>query len=321
MLFLGVDGGSTKTAYCLTDETGTIRAQVDTEGCNVLQLGEERFARRMREGKDRLLAMAGIELRDLTGVHMGLTAYGETPYGTEQINRVMAQTYPQVPLACSGDAEIAWAGSLGGQAGINIVAGTGSIAYGENGEKKARTGGWSCTFCDEGSAHWTARQAIQLFTRQADGRAPKSALYELTRAEYALEEDLHFICQINTDFLRNAAKAAQYQMVLLKAWQQGDTQAEAIYRAGAQALVEMVMSLHGQLGFAHGEPVALSRSGSMFKNEAYLKLLEENLPTGVFRLTQPLASPVAGAVILAARQFLPREGMPSFLNALNRAGI
>ena len=70
-----------------------------------------------------------------------------------------------------------WAGALAGEDGINIVAGTGSIAYGEYRGRSARAGGWGELFSDEGSAYWLAREGLRLFSRMSDGRAPRGALY------------------------------------------------------------------------------------------------------------------------------------------------
>ena len=71
---------------------------------------------------------------------------------------------------CGNDAVCGWAGALAGEDGINIVAGTGSIGYGEFEGRAARAGGWGELFSDEGSAHWIAREALSLFSRMSDGR-------------------------------------------------------------------------------------------------------------------------------------------------------
>ncbi len=83
---------------------------------------------------------------------------------------------------CGNDMVCAWAGSLGGEDGINIVAGTGSIGYGERRGRSARAGGWGEVFGDEGSAYWIAVQGLNVFTRMSDGRLPKGSLYAVFRA-------------------------------------------------------------------------------------------------------------------------------------------
>jgi hypothetical protein len=65
-------------------------------------------------------------------------------------------------IAAANDAVCAWAGSLGGEDGITIVAGTSSIGYGERKGRAARAGGWGEPFSDEGSAYWIHIQAPML---------------------------------------------------------------------------------------------------------------------------------------------------------------
>ena len=51
----------------------------------------------------------------------------------------------------------------------NIVAGIGSICYGERNGAIARCGGWGELFSDEGSAYWIACRGLNLFSRMSDG--------------------------------------------------------------------------------------------------------------------------------------------------------
>ena len=65
---------------------------------------------------------------------------------------------------------------------INILAGTGSMAISRNEEGQIiRCGGWSEFFSDEGSCYWLGIKALELFSKQADGRAEKSHLYKLIK--------------------------------------------------------------------------------------------------------------------------------------------
>ena len=47
----------------------------------------------------------------------------------------------------------AWAGAFGGEPGIVLISGTGSICYGRNAAREeVRAGGWGPLFSDQGSA-------------------------------------------------------------------------------------------------------------------------------------------------------------------------
>src|SRR5262249_44790254 len=69
--------------------------------------------------------------------------------------------------------------ALGGQPGVVVIAGTGSIALGVNAAgKTARSGGWGPTLSDEGSAYDIARRALRAVVASFDGRSEKKVLNE-----------------------------------------------------------------------------------------------------------------------------------------------
>ncbi len=86
-----------------------------------------------------------------------------------------------------------WAGALGGGDGINVVAGTGSIAYGERRGLAHRAGGWSELFGDEGSAYWVAVQGLNAFSRMSDGRLPRGPLHALLAERVGITSDLDLV--------------------------------------------------------------------------------------------------------------------------------
>ncbi len=51
--------------------------------------------------------------------------------------------------------------AAGCSAGIAVIAGTGSAAWGTNGEDEARAGGWGYLLGDEGSGYWFGREAVR----------------------------------------------------------------------------------------------------------------------------------------------------------------
>ena len=97
---------------------------------------------------------------------------------------------------CGNDMVCSWAGSLACADGISVIAGTGSMAYGEYAGRTARAGGWGELIGDEGSAYWIAREGMNLFSRMSDGRAPRGPLYELVRARFGIAVDLDLCARV-----------------------------------------------------------------------------------------------------------------------------
>ena len=65
--------------------------------------------------------------------------------------------------AVDNDMVCGWAGSLACEDGINIVAGTGSIGYGQRRGWPHAPAAGAKHFSDEGSAYWIAMQGLNAF--------------------------------------------------------------------------------------------------------------------------------------------------------------
>jgi N-acetylglucosamine kinase-like BadF-type ATPase len=127
---------------------------------------------------------------------------------------------------CGNDMICSWAGSLACRDGVSVIAGTGSMAYGEYAGRCARAGGWGELIGDEGSAYWLAREGMNLFSRMSDGRAARGPLYELVRARLGLDSDLDLCARVygEREYARGLAQLRRWSA----AAQAGDGQANDI---------------------------------------------------------------------------------------------
>ena len=321
MIFLGCDGGSTKTELLLTDEAGHVLAHRAFPGCNYAFLGRDGFARHMQACVAGALDEARLLPGQVTAAMFGLPVYGEVP-GTEaeipQILRALLPGCPQVVI--ENDAVAGWGGSLGGQPGIHIVAGTGSIAYGQDEAGRAcRAGGWSLLFSDEGSCSWVGRQVITAFVKQADGRLPRTVLYDLVRKAAGLRgKDQYFSQILQIDLRQDSAKLASFQRIALAAARRGDRTMQAVYRAAASELVQMVRAVKSQLHFS-GTP-RVSYAGGLFHAGALvLAPFSEGVHNLDCQLVRPRFSPILGAAALAARGRLDAAALERMLARLDAA--
>ena len=110
------------------------------------------------------------------------------------------------------------------------------------------------------------------FTKQSDGREPKTALYEAVKTQYHLQEDSDILttCVVNWNFDRTRV-AAMSQTVFTLA-KQNDPVAMKIFQEAAKELADIYIL----------EPL-----------KEYLSIE----PT--LTLTEPILSPDAGSIILA----------------------
>ena len=162
-MFLGVDGGGTKTAYAVIDAGGRVRAQHVGPSVSHLVAGFAQTEQVLSDGIQAVLAMAQLTPGDLTYSFLGLPAYGEDTATLDRLNALPATLLKSGRYRCDSDMVCSWAGSLACADGISVIAGTGSMAYGEYEGRTARCGGWGEIIGDEGSAYWIAREGMNLF--------------------------------------------------------------------------------------------------------------------------------------------------------------
>ncbi len=157
-VFLGMDGGGTKTAFLLTDGEGTTLAESRQPASSWFDAGTGLVGDVVRAGVDAVTSAAGIAPADITFAHFGIPGHGESSRDTPVLDALPADVLGHDRYSCGNDMVGGWAGSLAGRDGVNVIAGTGSMAYGERGGTAHRVGGWSEVFGDEGSAYWVAVQ-------------------------------------------------------------------------------------------------------------------------------------------------------------------
>ena len=255
------------------------------------------------DGVKSSLQKVGAQLTDCVGVCIGLPCYGENARQDEAMRDSLRKALTPAPLHIVNDVEVGWAGALECQPGIHIVAGTGSIAFAkdESGHA-ARSGGWNEFFGDEGSCYWIGKEAMSLFTKEADGRAAKGALYEIVRQELRLADDMDLIDLVIREYAPYRDKVAAFQRFAAQAAQEGDTEAIALYERAAHELALMVQALKRELRFPDGTKV--SYSGGLFQTgDLILAPLKREVTALHCALEAPKKSGVEGAWLLAVHNF------------------
>lgn len=304
--FLGVDGGGTKTRFALIDSEGRLLGQAQQSTTYHPQVGMEGVRDILTLGIAQALQEAGLPTSAIRHAFFGLPAYGEDSRAMSLLQAIPAAILGHDHYACDNDMVCGWAGSLACADGINIVAGTGSIGYGQRRGNAARSGGWGEAFSDEGSAYWIATQGLNAYSRMSDGRLPKGALHALVNEELALDRDLDLCARVYGEHAYNRSDFARLSLIVAKAARQGDAIAKGIYQRAGSELAQIADALRRSLGFADGETVPLSYSGGAFSaGELLLTPFSASLrhASPDFELRAPLHEPHYGAAIYAAKLY------------------
>ena len=301
-LYLGVDGGGTKTRFALIDAAGTLLAQTQLGTAYHPQVGLDGVRHILEEGIAIVLAPLQRGREDIAQAFFGLPAYGEDRRATAALDLIPGQVLGHQRYACDNDMVCGWAGSLACADGINIIAGTGSRGYGRRGAAAARAGGWGEAFGDEGSAHWIATQGLNAFSRMSDGRLPRGPLHAILRAHFGLDDDLDLCAHVYGEGVGTRGDIARLSVQVAQAADASDAVAIGIFQQAGEELARIAQALRVLLGFEPGEPVPLSYSGGAFSAGA---LLMQPFQTALARwsedfvLRTPIHPPHYGAALYA----------------------
>ena len=299
--YLGVDGGGTTTAFVLIDDDARVLAEVSGPTSYYFAVGIELVRTVLRDGLAEVLEKAGMAAGDVDRAFFALPGYGEASADVPQLDRIAGDVLGHDRYSCGNDMIAGWAGSLAGADGISVVAGTGSIAYGEREGVGARAGGWGEVFGDEGSGYWMAIRGLNAFSRMSDGRLPRGPLHARMLAAVGVGEDLDVIGTVIDAWAGKRDRVAALSREVTAAARDGDEVAQRIVADAGAELAALVHAVQGRLGGPAGEEVAVSWSGGVFGDAGVRAAFAAALGTG-HRLVEPAHGPAVGAALYARKQ-------------------
>jgi glucosamine kinase len=291
-IVIGVDIGGSKT-YGIRAVDGEPVAEAVAGSANVAAVGVPEAGRQL----DALFAQ--MDVRGVDAVCAGAAGAD----GTESIaaiTRLLADRVPGAQVSVVHDARLVLAAE-GLDAGVSLIAGTGSVAWGRRADgTEARAGGWGYLLGDEGSGYRVALDAVRHALDRMDAGAPVDPLTTalLDSCGLAGPDELIDFVYSRQDRRYWAERAA----VVTGLAAQGDPAAGVIIDAAADALAALATRVLGRLHLPG--PVVLGGGFAVHQPLLQRAVCERLAGTEVRVLTH---APAVGAVRLAAA--LPRPEM------------
>jgi N-acetylglucosamine kinase-like BadF-type ATPase len=298
--FIGVDGGASKTAALVVDHQGRTLGRGLAGPSNHLRVGIEMATRNVERAVSIALVEAGIAIRDVEYAYCGI-AGADHPFHRERVVDSLRIFFPRGNFIVDTDARVALTGAVGFGAGIVVIAGTGSVAFGRNAaNEEARAGGWGPTLGDEGSGYWIAREGLAAIVRAHDGRGFATKMSELMCEAYGMCEpgDLPKFVYAATTHVDDIAR---YGKLVIDAAHAGDDVAREILTRGGSELAECVLAIARRLQMTGTEfPVAYVggafHAAEMLLSPMRLRIQRDAPGAG---LVPPQRTPVEGAAMMA----------------------
>jgi glucosamine kinase len=181
-LYLGIDGGGTRTRARLVDSDGTLLGSGEAGPAN--SRGSVPDAVRAILGAARsALEQAGLGDNDFPRIPAGLGIAGlERP---DFLAGLAAYPFPFSATRLAGDAEVALLGAHGGGDGAVVIIGTGSIGLGRHQGQSVTVGGYGFPVSDEGSGAYVGLKALRRTLWASDGRAAHTGMTHAVLERFA----------------------------------------------------------------------------------------------------------------------------------------
>lgn len=167
-LYLGVDGGGSKTELCVADGSGKTVLTLNGGPTSFKSVGNAAAFANMRE-LVRQMERAGIRAEHIQRSVWGMSGC-DTPEDRVVYEAMIQQAgFPEERTTVVNDALLPfWAAA--DVPGVVVIAGTGSIVVGIDSQGNAqRIGGWNYSFSDLGSGYWMSCRLLREMTLWLDG--------------------------------------------------------------------------------------------------------------------------------------------------------
>ncbi len=285
-LFLGVDGGQSRTTAMIGDGHGRVLGMGLAGPCNHASAGQGRakLENAVRDSAREACTAAGL---DFSNAHFSAACLGFSG-GPDDKEAIVRALLSADRVKVTDDAWIALIGATGGEPGLIVIAGTGSIALGRNAAgRKARAGGWGYVFGDEGSAFDITRKAMRASLRYEEGWGPATSLRGRLLDACGATTANDLLHRLYTpEFSRPAI--ARLARLVDEAADAGDSVAASILVKAAGALTALTDAVRKQL-FRPREAALVCPIGGVFRST----MLRENF--------SHIAGGVAGNIIAGAK--------------------
>lgn len=300
-LILGIDGGGTKTIAWLarTGSPDEILGRGFAGPSNQRAIGPHAAMNNLDDAVQSAFDHAGMNRQTVEAACLGLAGADrdsdrsviETWARDARLARRVRVVNDAVPLLHAGNSD---------GCGVALIAGTGSLAWGQNSQgQTARSGGWGYLIGDEGSAFAIGRAVLQAATRQADGLGPETCLLGDVCRSLEVASTVEIVTAVYSHEIPRAVIAGLAPLAF-DAAERLDVVSCRIVTGAASDLAAMVMAVTERLHLQ--DHLSFSVTGAvLLQHQKFRDMIIDMIASQGVRVasTTVVADPVLGAVRMA----------------------
>jgi N-acetylglucosamine kinase-like BadF-type ATPase len=304
-LYLGIDAGQTHTEAVLVNEEGETLAR-GVGGSSHIQgaVMDEVFRESLLSALESM--DAGAITAKIASVGLGVTGLS-IPGKRQAVLSSLKQLFPNASVFMDNDAVVHHWGAAGFKDGSSILAGTGTIAYGEYNGRSCRLGGFGYLFGDEGGGFWIGLTAVRQAIRAAEGRAPATNLANVIENYFGVESVRKVPGMLYSRSSVDVKRIAELAPLVCREAANDDEVAKAIVVSAGDELANLTIQLLRNLDVPPDEAYPVYRLGGIWRsgdllNRSFMEKVNALYPNVVWAV--PQYNPAAGAALMARMKHL-----------------
>lgn len=288
-LYLGIDGGGTKTHFALSDKFGNIKKTLILDASNPNDIGMEASKKILKEGIIKITeGVSRNKIYMFAGISGGSTGNNQATFHN------FFSAFGFKAFDNSSDIKNSVELGFGKENGIIIIMGTGISSFAiKNGIYK-QIGGWGQFFDAGGGSYNLGRDGIYASLREFDGTGEKTLLTTLIEKRIGTTVKKH----LGVFYEKGKKYIASFSDLVLSAAEAGDRVANEIVEYN---MLEVSKIINSGLEFIGSKRITVAFTGGLItKNQKLLMLIEKNLNKEYSYTTKTIAEePVMGALKIA----------------------
>ena len=303
-IFIGIDGGATKTRGVLFDTNGNTFASSSTRGSN-LTIYKNIAADRICQTIQDLIEKSKVDYQSIKCIGLGI-AGSSNEDGRDLLFKELDKINLSDKVLLSNDAEAAYQVCCPSNEGLLVTVGTGVICIGRNHSGEfSRVAGKGHYSGDIGSGFWIGSQSIIKLSMQdevcisnpVDAKELVNMIYDVLGISN-LDDDIEQVLN-SSESVRKVASLSKHIIDLAS---NHNEIALSIIQEATTSISDYIIELVDKLDY-QSKDVILAANGSIIKNHFFRKALNDALQFNFNKINWIVSklSPAYGAAILAAK--------------------
>jgi N-acetylglucosamine kinase-like BadF-type ATPase len=299
-IFLGIDGGGTKTEALIADEHGVLLGRCTAGPSNPLFSPQLTTLTSLSQVVNSVLH--GYDRSQVVSAAVCVPGV-ESVFPKEKLAHEVDLL--QTVLDISGDDFSTFFGALGKRYGIVVAAGTGSFATGIDSQGKVvQTGGWGPLLGDEGSGYAIGKDAVRAIVAAAETNGSPTLLSELILKHFQIHNyiELRSLIYRSTNYQNEISALVPF---VLKAAQMKDKIAQTILSQAGIDLAALAVNTAHKLHLIGEEKHIAITGGLVHLGDYLLQPFRTTILNDLgdeYQVSLPLFNPAIGSLLVAYQQ-------------------